>query len=114
MRLHDILRARAVELGLTNEQVLERLERYSWPDGIKPPKLATVGHWLNGTRRPRKMEHLRAMCEVLDLSLDDAVKGSPKEAKTATQQLMLESMESMSDADAEILLAMAMRMRKSR
>ena len=97
---------------MTYEQVFERLERYSWPAGVNPPSLAVVGHWFNGTRRPRNMQHLRGLCDVLDLTLDEAVKGSPQEAKTGTEQAMLEAMRRLGDEDAEMLLAMARRMVK--
>ena len=60
------------------------------------------------------MNHLRGLCDVLDLTLDEAVKGAPAEAKTGTEQRMLEAMRSMSDADVEMLLAMAARMEGKR
>ena len=107
MRLHDTLNARRKMRGLTYEEVHEKLLAYPWSHGVKPPSLAVVGHWFNGTRRPRYMEHLRALCEVLDLTLDEAVKGAPAEAKTGVEQAMLEALRSMSAAKAEALLAVA-------
>lgn len=56
------------------------------------------------------MEHLKALCDVLGLSLDEAIKGAPEQATTATEQAMLDTMRRLSDTDAEILLAMAKRM----
>lgn len=112
MRLHETINARRNEKGWTYEQVHELLERYPWPVGVKAPSLSVVGHWFNGTRRPRNMEHLRGLCEVLELSLDEAVKGAPGEAKTAVEQRMLEVMRGLNDVDQEMLLAMASRMGK--
>jgi transcriptional regulator with XRE-family HTH domain len=114
MRLHETLNARRIELGLTYEQVQERLDRYPWPAGIAPPKLPTVGHWFNGTRRPRNMQHLRGLCDVLDLSIDEAVKGAPNEAQTGVEQRMLDLLRSISDADGEMLLAMGERLKNPR
>lgn len=56
------------------------------------------------------MDHLRGLCDVLELSLDEAVRGAPGEAKTAVEQRMLDVMRDLSDADQEMLLAMASRM----
>lgn len=58
------------------------------------------------------MQHLRGLCDVLGLTLDEAVKGKPEEAKTGTEQAMLEAMRKLPDLDTEMLLAMAQRMGK--
>lgn len=105
-RLHEILNARRVEKEWTYDQVHERLERYPWPDGVSPPSLSVVGHWFNGTRRPRKMDHLRGLLDVLDLSLDEAVKGAPAEAKTGLEQAVLDGLREMPDDLQETVLAL--------
>lgn len=114
MRLHQTLNARRMALGWTYEQVHERLERYPWPIGVKPPSLAVVGHWFNGTRRPRKMEHLRGLCDVLDVSLDEAVKGAPAEAKTGMEQAILDALREVPDESQELALAMLKQMRRGK
>lgn len=106
MRLDEILNARRIEQGLTYEQVHERLERYPWPPTAKAPSLAVVGHWFNGTRRPRKMEHLKALCDVLDVSLDEAVSGSPAQAVTAVEQVLLHEFRKLSPRAQENLIAL--------
>ena len=111
-RLNEMLNARRLLKGWTYEQVHERLERYPWPRGVSAPSLAVVGHWFNGTRRPRSMDHLRGLCDILDMSLDEAVKGAPAEAQTGAEQRMLDAMRTLGDADIEMLLAMAARMEK--
>lgn len=58
------------------------------------------------------MQHLRGVCDVLGLSLDEAVKGAAHEAQTGTEQLMLNKMRNMADADVEVLLTMADRLAK--
>lgn len=112
MRLHETLTARRLEKGWTYEQVHERLERYPWSPGVKPPSLPVVGHWFNGTRRPRKMEHLRGLCDVLDLSLDEAIKGAPAEAKTGMEQAMLDALRDVPDDSQELALAMLRKLRR--
>lgn len=107
-----ILNSRRKLLGLTYEAVYERLLKYPWTGGTTAPSLAVVGHWFNGTRRPRNMQHLRGLCDVLGITIDEAIKGKPREAKTGMEQAMLEAMRGMQDVDAEMLLAMAKRMAK--
>jgi transcriptional regulator with XRE-family HTH domain len=110
MRLHEILNSRRVDLGWTYEDVHGKLEAYPWPDGVQSPSLATVGHWFNGTRRPRHMQHLKAICAVLDVSLDEAIRGEPREAKTAEEQVLLDQFRDMSAEDREVYLAMGRRL----
>lgn len=56
------------------------------------------------------MEHLRALCDVLDVSLDEAVLGAPLEPQTGAEQKMLDLMRNMSDENIEIMLALASKM----
>lgn len=56
------------------------------------------------------MVHLRGLCDVLDMTLDDAVKGAAEQAATGVEQALLEAVRKLPDADAEMLLAMAKRM----
>lgn len=58
------------------------------------------------------MDHLRGLCDILDMSLDEAVKGAPAEAQTGAEQRMLDAMRTLGDADIEMLLAVAARMEK--
>ena len=89
----------------TNEELHERLLAYNWPDGVKPPAQATVGHWCNGTRRPRKVEHLAAMCHVLGLSLDEMTVQFEDEAKTAIEQQVIRSLRQLDSRQQEYVLA---------
>jgi hypothetical protein len=56
------------------------------------------------------MEHLKALCRVLEVSLDDAVSGAPTEAKTAEEQVMLDLFRASGDQGRELLLAMGKQM----
>jgi hypothetical protein len=107
-QLSDNLDSRRRELGWTYQRVWEELHDYPWPEGVKPPSLAIVGHWFNGRRRPRKMEHLQGLCAVLRLSIDDAVKGAATEAATGVEQALLVAIRKMDPKDAEFVLASAL------
>ena len=52
------------------------------------------------------MEHLKAICAVLNVSLDEAIKGEPAEAKTAEEQAMLDAFRAATDQGRQVLLAM--------
>lgn len=108
-RLSENLNARRIELDLTYESVWEALQDYPWPPGIKPPSLSVVGHWFNGGRRPRKMEHLKGLCDVLGISIDAAAGAASKEARTDEEQVLLDAFRQMeSGQDREMLLANAL------
>lgn len=106
------INARRQELGLTYEQVWELLLAYPWPEGVKSPSLSVVGHWFNGERRPRKMEHLRGLCDVLGMTIDQAAGGSNEEARTDEEQAWLRAFREVERADREYLLATAAVMAK--
>ena len=53
------------------------------------------------------MQHLKALCDVLGITLDEAVRGAPEEAATGVEQAMLDALRRMSPAKAESLLAVA-------
>lgn len=112
--LHQTINARRIEKGLTVEQVYDLMLRYRWQPGVRPPALPTVGHWFNGTRRPRNMEHLKALCQALDLTVDEAIGSASLEAQTAVEQRMLSILRDLEPAQAEALLVTgeAMRGRK--
>lgn len=106
-RLSENINARRLELGLTYEQVWEALLKYEWPEGIKPPSGTVVGHWFNGRRRPRKMEHLKGLCDVLGMTLDQAAGGPSEEAQTDEEAALLQAFRAAGGADREYLLATA-------
>lgn len=108
--LHQTLRGRLALSGKTYKDVHAALELRPYSIGVLPPSLAVVGHWLNGTRRPRNMEHLRALCDVVGVSLDEATGGMPQEAVTAVEQRLLQLTRQLDDLDAEMLLGIAERM----
>lgn len=106
-QFHEIIDQRRRDLGLTVEDVFEKLERYSWPRGTKAPALATVGHWFNGTRkRPRDMNHVRAICSVLDLEIGEAFGEDSLQAETDVEQIMLKKLRKLSPEDQELAMTL--------
>lgn len=59
------------------------------------------------------MEHLRGLCDVLDLSLDEAIKGAPAEAKTGMEQAVLDALRDVPDDSQELALAMLRKLRRT-
>lgn len=102
---HENINQRRIELGLTYEQVRQALELRKWPEGVSAPSVATVGHWFNGTRRPRHMEHLRALCETLQMTLDEAAGSDALLTQTTTEQAALEAFRGLSPAQQQAFLA---------
>jgi transcriptional regulator with XRE-family HTH domain len=113
-QFHEIIDERRRDLDLTVEQVQERLEKRLLAKGKKSPAPSTVGHWFNGTRkRPRNMEHLRELCEVLDLQVGEAFGDKPLEAKTELEQAILKKARPLSPTDQELVIAFMARLGKS-
>lgn len=100
------INSRRIELGLTYEDVFDALQGRDWPEGTSAPSLAVVGHWFNGTRRPRDMHHLVALCDALRMSVDEAVRGDPMEATTAVEAAVLAKLRALSPEQQEAVLAM--------
>ena len=50
------------------------------------------------------MDHMRALCDALDMSLDEAMGKAPKQAQTEVEQRMLSILRDLDPAQAEALL----------
>lgn len=59
------------------------------------------------------MDHIRAICEALDLSADEVMGRRPQEAKTALEQRMLTILRDLGQAEAEVLLMTGEVMRRA-
>jgi transcriptional regulator with XRE-family HTH domain len=113
-QFHEIINERRRLKGWTVDHVTDLLEQHLLARGRKPPARATVGHWFNGTRsRPRSMEQLRGLCEVLDIELGEAMGGAPLEAKTALEQVILAKSRPLSEADQELVIAFLDRLHRT-
>lgn len=104
------INARRQQLQMTYEDVYARLCERQWSASVSPPSLSAVGNWFNGYRRPRHMEHLVGLCEVLQMRVDEALAGEAQPV-TAVEAELLEAARHLSDAQQQALLALAHTMR---
>lgn len=51
------------------------------------------------------MDHLRALCDALDMQLGQAMGDEPAQAKTDLEQLILKKARDLSTADQELLIS---------
>lgn len=89
-------------LGYTYEQVQGKLEARD-----VHITAAAVGHWFNGTRKPRSMKHLQALCAVLESTLAAVVGDEIEIAESAKEQLILKQFRGMSPEQQGAFLALA-------
>lgn len=101
------INAQRLALGLTYEDVFARMSDRKYSAGVKAPSLSAVGNWFNGQRRPRNMEHLRALCDVLQISFEDAAGDDDIAPVTTTEAELLKAVRNLSDTKAQALLAIA-------
>lgn len=109
--LHLIIDAQRETLGLSVADVHRAIQRVGVRVGY-----GTVAHWFTGERRPRDMKHLRALCKVLRISVDEATGGEPNVAATGEEAVWLESFRTMDDEQqkAALLFIQAMRQAKGK
>lgn len=99
--LHENLEARRKELGMTIAKVHAKL-------ALKGVNLSasTVGHWFNGRGKPREMDHLKALCEVLETSISEMAGEDPEFARNGFESTLLKEIRNMRQAQREAMLAM--------
>lgn len=66
---------------------------------------STVAAWFNGGRKPRKMEHLKALCEVLETSISEMAGEDPEFAQNAFESVLLQEGRRLAPAQREAILA---------
>ena len=98
--LHENLEARRKELGMTISQVHAKLAL----KGVNVSASA-VGHWFNGRGKPREMEHLKALCEVLESSISVMAGEDPEFARNGFESTLLKESRNMNPALREAVLA---------
>jgi hypothetical protein len=99
---HEILTARLSELRLTRRAVHQALVRA----GFEVSE-SSVGHYFSGERqRPRDMRLLKAICDQLDLRIDEVLLDEPGKAATGTEEVALTEFRSLSPAQQEAVIAM--------
>ena len=104
--LHENLAARRAALGLTIGDVHARL-------ALKGVYLSAsaVGHWFTGRGKPQKMEHLKALCEVLETSISEMAGEDPEFARNGQESVWLHDFRNMTPAQREAVLALVRSMK---
>lgn len=100
-QLSDNLTARRESLGLSVPDVHAALNRKGFSVAF-----STVAGWFNGSRGVRKMEHLLALCSVLQTDLN-ALGGSEIElSEGAVNASIARESKDLPDAKKELVLAL--------
>lgn len=104
--LSQNLTTKREQLGLTVGAVVKELQRRGLVVGE-----STAYAWFNGGRKPRDMEHLKALCEVLQTSISEMAGEDPDFAQNAFESTLLSESRSLGDEQKEALLALMRSMR---
>lgn len=107
-QLSDNLTARRETLGLNVPQVHQELNRR----GV-PVAFSTVAGWFNGSRGVRNMEHLKALCEVLQTDLNTLTGDEAEVAEGPIPATIVRELAGLSPTQQEAVLA-TIRAMKSR
>lgn len=107
--LSENLNRRRTELKLTVPDVTAELQRM----GIEVA-YSTVAAWFNGGRKPMAMDHLKALCAVLDTSISEMAGEDPEFAQNAFESTLLEESRALAPAQREAILAIIASMRPSK
>jgi transcriptional regulator with XRE-family HTH domain len=98
--LHENLELRKRELRLTIGQIHAKLALLGV--NVSP---SAVGHWFNGRGKPRDMDHLKALCEVLETSISVMAGEDPEFARNGFESTLLKESRNMNPAMREAVLA---------
>lgn len=101
------LNSRRLHLGLTVPQVHEALARLGHVVAE-----STVYGWFNGSRSVRNLEHLRALCTVLETDLNALTEGEIEVVEGPVQAKIAREVADLEPAQQEAVLALIRSMRK--
>lgn len=102
------LTARREELGLTVPEVHARLNRNGTSVAF-----STVAGWFNGSRGVRKMEHLKALCAVLETDLNRLTGDEVELAEGPLDSTIARELKELTEAQREAVLALVRTMRST-
>jgi transcriptional regulator with XRE-family HTH domain len=100
------LTARREKLGLTVPEVHAELNRRGFPVAF-----STVAGWFNGSRGVRKMDHLKALCAILQTDLDSLTKDEIEIAEGPVDATVVREIRELTPAQREAVLALIRSMR---
>lgn len=87
MSIHDAIKARRVELGLSQEALALLVSKQQ--PGEKPTSRQTVQHWENGTAAPKRTR-MPAVAAALEISVEALMAGDKTTDQQRAQALMSE------------------------
>lgn len=93
-------------LGLTVQDVQEALNRKGMPVAY-----STVAGWFNGSRGVRAMEHLRALCEVLQTDMNGLTGDDAEVTDGPVETMVVRDLRQLSEGQQEAVLALIRTMR---
>jgi transcriptional regulator with XRE-family HTH domain len=99
-QLSDNLNLQRDRLGLSVTEVHAALNRKGYPVAF-----STVAGWFNGSRGVRKMEHLKALCAVLQTDLNTLAGDEVELAEGKVEASVVRAMRDLSEAQREAVLA---------
>ncbi len=108
-QLSDNLSSRRDALGLTVPDVLRKLNEMGFDVAY-----STVAGWFNGSRGVRNMEHLKALCEILQTDLDTITSGEMKVVEGKVAVSVARELEGLNPTQQEAVLAVIRSMRRDR
>lgn len=106
-QLSDNLNLQRDRVGLSVTEVHAALNRKGFPVAF-----STVAGWFNGSRGVRKMEHLKALCAVLETDLNTLAGDEVEVAEGKVEASVVREMRDLTDAQREAVLALVRSMRR--
>lgn len=107
--LHETIRPLRKSKKLTYAVIQRELAKRGIDVG-----LGTIGHWFTGRRRPDTVEALRALCDVLGVSVAQVIEDDPDFAHDGIERTWLRALRELSQTERESLLAMAALLKQKR
>jgi transcriptional regulator with XRE-family HTH domain len=100
------LQARRDQLDLTVPAIAKEMQRMGHVVAE-----STVYAWFNGGRKPRTMEQLRALCEILQTTISEMAGEDPDFAQNAFESTLLSESRELDTGQREAILALMRAMR---
>jgi len=105
-RLSSNLTTRREQLGLKVVDVHRRLT-----EAGHQVEYSTVAGWFNGSRGVRNMEHLKALCGILQTDLNSLAGGEIEVSEDAIEVALVRGMRELPPEKKELLLALLQSMK---
>lgn len=105
-QLSDNLTAQRDRLGMSVSDVHAALNRKGFPVAF-----STVAGWFNGSRGVRKMEHLKALCAVLQTDLNTLAGDEVEVAEGRIEASVVREMRDLDETQREAVLAIVKSMK---